>query len=70
VGQNLHLFALRLSYSGRSGSLPLFSLPSQQEAIIGVYEANRIKDPVQSFLPSASEGCGQSIIFGLGVSSK
>jgi hypothetical protein len=72
VGQNLHLFALRhrLNWGDRSSNLPIFLLPSQRVAVIGVYEADRIKTPVQSFLPLTSEGCGQSIIFGLGVSSK
>jgi hypothetical protein len=72
VGQNLHLIALRcrLSWDDRSSNLPLFILPSQWVAIIGVYEADHIKNSVQSFLPPTFEGCGQSVIFGLGVSSK
>jgi hypothetical protein len=72
VGQNLHLFALwhRLNWGDRSSNLPLFLLSSQWVAVIGVYEADRIKNSVQSFLPPTSEGCGQSIILGLGVSSK
>jgi hypothetical protein len=48
VGQDLHLFALwcRLSWDDRSNNLPFFLLPSQRVAIIGVYEADRIKNPI------------------------
>jgi hypothetical protein len=36
VGQNLHLFALRLSRGDRSGKFPLFLLPSQRVTVIRV----------------------------------
>jgi hypothetical protein len=49
---------------------PLFLLPSQWVAIIRVYEAYRIENSIESFLSSTSEGCGQSVIFSLGVCSK
>jgi hypothetical protein len=48
----------------------LLSFPSQWVVIIRVYEANCIKHPVQSFLPSTPESCGQGIIFGLGICPK
>jgi hypothetical protein len=38
--------------------------------IIRVYKANRIKYHVQSFLAPTPEGCGQCIIFGLGICPK
>jgi hypothetical protein len=72
VGKDLHLFALRhrLNWGGRSNSFPLFPLSPQWVAVIGVYEADGIKNSVQSFLSLTSEGCGQSIIFRLGICSK
>jgi hypothetical protein len=70
VGLNLHFLALWHSSSGRSGSLSLLSLPSQWVVIIRVYEPNRIKHPVQSFLAPTPEGCEQGIIFGLGICPK
>jgi hypothetical protein len=45
-------------------------LPSQRVAIVRVYKANNIKYPVQSFLISTPESCGQGIVLGLGVCPK
>jgi hypothetical protein len=55
VGQKFHFLALRHSSGGRSGSFSLFSLLSQWVAVIRVYEANCIKNPVQSFLTPTSK---------------
>jgi hypothetical protein len=56
VGQNLYSLALWYNSGGRSGNFPLFSLPSQGLAVIRIYEANCIKNPVQSFLAPTPEG--------------
>jgi hypothetical protein len=72
VGQNFQLFSLwhRLVWSGRSSSFPLFPLSPQRVAVVGVNKANRVKNSVQSLLSLTSEGCGQCIIFCLGICSK
>jgi hypothetical protein len=72
VSQNLQLFSLRhrLIWGGRSSSFPLFPLSTQRVAVVGVNEANGVKNSVQSLLSPTSEGCGQCIIFCLGICSK
>jgi hypothetical protein len=72
VGKNLHLLALRhrLNWGGRSSSFPLFPLSPQRVAIIGVDEADGVKNSVQSLFSPISKGYRQRIIFHLGICSK